>query len=354
MYTEGDDDRDWRYHRDAQTEHDIPGLLRLQHPEIFTPTVATPNCLPCPPCADCSREGTATIASGWGLGQTSQQFYRGLLKGAVNEFKTLPNRPGSAALGPVLIQETVPVWDEQFNLRPKIQFKSQDCIGDDCFKPDTSSQCSFKDDREDLPESDQDCPESHYNDQSRDEWSDEMTPVKDESMFRWQFMVPFFLVITAIVYYARSFIGPRRTIVGWVVFVVVFYGVLYPAARILHKQDLDEATAAQTAWRAGKSSQLFGNATCGIRWCDFCCVFSRDIFCVLRSFSLIFARVWTACTPQTSIRQRPGLRTRWQRTAVCPSAGLLATKRCSDAPLSHCALQRRSTLTMACTHSGPA
>jgi hypothetical protein len=106
-----DSDLDWRYFRSYGHDADIPGFLRLQHPEvcarifwhcicavcafacsivtslnhgleqIFTPMVTTPACLPCPPCAFCNRSGSATIAAGWGLGQSSQSMYNGLLEG---------------------------------------------------------------------------------------------------------------------------------------------------------------------------------------------------------------------------------------------------------------------------------
>eukprot|EP01050_Picozoa_sp_SAG11_P003912 SAG11_NODE_235_length_11852_cov_4.266020_3_plen_238_part_00 len=94
-----DTDDDWRYESDETapgTENDIPGIFRLQHPEVFAPMVVNPTCIPCPPCAECNREGTATIKAGWGLGATQQHIYRGLLRGSAHEFKTLANRLGSA------------------------------------------------------------------------------------------------------------------------------------------------------------------------------------------------------------------------------------------------------------------
>ena len=57
---DSDRDTDWRYLRPeiGDSDRDIPGLLVLQHPGIFTPKVHIPNCLPCPPCAVCSRPAT--------------------------------------------------------------------------------------------------------------------------------------------------------------------------------------------------------------------------------------------------------------------------------------------------------
>lgn len=49
--------------------------------QLFHPPISNPNCLPCPPCAVCTRAGTASIAAGWGLGATQQHMYNGLLRG---------------------------------------------------------------------------------------------------------------------------------------------------------------------------------------------------------------------------------------------------------------------------------
>lgn len=135
-----DTDQDWRYESvpDPSASDNIPGLMRLQHPDIFTPRIVNPVCLPCPPCADCVREGTATIVSGWGLGPTHQAVYNGLLRGSRYEFKEVRNKPGSAAIGPVG-NSTTSTWGQRRNTMMQMQFRARNTSA----VTDSSTGCSY-------------------------------------------------------------------------------------------------------------------------------------------------------------------------------------------------------------------
>eukprot|EP01048_Picozoa_sp_COSAG05_P012620 COSAG05_NODE_1278_length_5301_cov_2.043253_2_plen_957_part_00 len=109
--------------------------MRLQQSEKFYPPVDVPKCLLCPPCVDCRRAGTATIASGFGLGAGAQQVYVGLLKGTKDDKKlkilssheaNFVRREGTAALGPVGTAVQTRVQTIRENTRMRLQFEMKE------------------------------------------------------------------------------------------------------------------------------------------------------------------------------------------------------------------------------------
>eukprot|EP01047_Picozoa_sp_COSAG01_P006602 COSAG01_NODE_241_length_20597_cov_8.200751_13_plen_444_part_00 len=224
-------DDDWRYEldEDPEREFDIPGLMRLQNPESFSPQLYNPTCLPCPPCADCSREGTATIRKGWGLGTTQQSLYTGLLHGTNKVFKTLRNRPGSAALGPVATAKAASYGDQR-NTRLQIQFVA----ARPHIATDHSIGCSY-------------CP---YDESAATEFVRMTNTEPDRSVSTWDMVIPIMFTLL-ISWWIAQLVSVCWTAgncaAGFTIFIAcIIFGVWYLLAMLAH----DESVSILELWKA--------------------------------------------------------------------------------------------------------
>jgi hypothetical protein len=164
--------------------------------------------------------------------------------GTKKKIRTLDNRPGTAALGPVLQQETVDLWGKQHQLRPKIQFENKDPYRTPEGVPETVGYTHA------LQLQDQDATVCSYCDttkEARDKFAAKTAPVDDDSWFRWQITAPASVVIAWFLWRQRSRFGLLKTVVGLLIYVFIIVHATDKAGE-LHQADLDRADEAKLAF----------------------------------------------------------------------------------------------------------